>query len=100
MDTQGVSMCEAMSSGLVCISSDNSAIPEFLPDDAGFRTRTVRDIVKAVEYLMNNPQQYGIISENAASFIRKKCELNDMIMQELQLIEGQSPSGQYGEVHV
>ena len=32
-DAQGVSMCEAMSSGLVPITLYNTAIPECLPND-------------------------------------------------------------------
>lgn len=32
MDAQGVMMCEAMASGLLTISSDNTAIPEFIKD--------------------------------------------------------------------
>ena len=33
MDAQGVMMCEAMASGLLTISSDNTAIPEFIVDE-------------------------------------------------------------------
>ena len=32
MDAQGVSMCEAISSGLLTVSNDNTAIPEFISD--------------------------------------------------------------------
>jgi glycosyltransferase involved in cell wall biosynthesis len=32
MDAQGVSMCEAMSSGLLTVSNNNTAIPEFIKD--------------------------------------------------------------------
>ncbi len=33
MDAQGVMMCEVMASGLLTISSDNTAIPEFIVDE-------------------------------------------------------------------
>ena len=86
MDTQGVSMCEAMASGLVCISSENSAIPEFLPDEAGIRTRNAREIAKAVDFLVNNPAKYDILSMNSAMFIREKCSHTLISQQESGLI--------------
>ena len=86
MDTQGVSMCEAMASGLVCISSENSAIPEFLPDEAGIRTHSAIEIAKAIDFLVNNPAKYDILSMNSALFIRGKCSHTLISQQESGLI--------------
>lgn len=86
-DAQGVSMCEAMASGLVCISSDNSAIPEFLPESTGFRTRNAKGIVKAIELMVDIPERFSILSKNASDFIRTKCDLSDIIKKEIDLIK-------------
>ncbi len=88
MDTQGVSMGEAMASGMVCVSSDNSAIPEFLPETAGFRTRGPRGVAAAVDLLVKNDERYAILSENAAAAVRVKCAAEDILKQELELIAG------------
>lgn len=86
MDTQGVSMGEAMTSGMVCVSSDNSAIPEFLPGNAGFRTRGARGVADTVDFLVKNAERYAILSENAAAAVRVKCAATDILKQELELI--------------
>lgn len=86
-DSQGVSMCEAMSSGLVPITSNNTAIPEFVVNKkSGLLTNNVHGIAKAIEYLYYNPQEYISISRNASVEIQKKCNPNSVINKELQLI--------------
>ena len=47
-DAQGVSMCEAMSSGLIPISSNNTAIPEFLPEKYNLCFDNAKDSAKRI----------------------------------------------------
>ncbi len=86
-DSQGVSMCEAMSSGLLTITTNNSAIPEFLEDKkSGILTNSVKEIVQSVDYLYKNPSVFSAISEQASKSILEKCNPEKVIKQELEVI--------------
>jgi glycosyltransferase involved in cell wall biosynthesis len=90
LDSQGVSMCEAMSSGLVCISNNVSAISEYLIDkECGILARSENyvDIADAIEYLYHNPDEYLRMSKNGSSFIQDKCGVNTVIKSELDIIK-------------
>jgi glycosyltransferase involved in cell wall biosynthesis len=86
-DSQGVSMCEAMSSGLVPITSNNSAIPEFVEDKvSGILTSGVDDIVRAIIKLHDSPSEFLRISKNASESVQKKCGLSKVVHEELNVI--------------
>ncbi len=89
LDTHGVSMCEAMSSGLVCISNDVSAISEYLNENCGIlaRSESYIDIANAIEYLYNNPSIYLKMSENASHYIQDRCGIKNTIKREIEVIE-------------
>lgn len=87
MDAQGVSMCEAMSSGLVPITSENTAIPEFVEDKiTGFVTGSVNEIVESIDYLFMNPDKFIEISKSASLQITEKCGMERVISNEKELI--------------
>lgn len=87
-DAQGVSMCEAMSSGLVPITSDNTAIPEFVTDsETGFLTKNVREVANAIKVLYYHPQLFQKLSEQASKSIIRTCSLSAIVTLELKLIE-------------
>ena len=85
-DAQGVSMCEAMSSGLVVITSDNTAIPEYMNNKAGYLCKNVEDMVNAVEDIYNNPKSFLKKSEYASEFINGLCAPEIVIKKELDII--------------
>ena len=68
MDSQGVSRDEAMSSGLVPITTDITAIPEFVNHECGILTppEDYKSISKGIIELYNNPEMFLQMSENAA----------------------------------
>jgi glycosyltransferase involved in cell wall biosynthesis len=89
LDTQGVSMCEAMSSGLVCISNDVAAISEYLIDkDCGILAKAddYIGLADAIEYLYYNEHEFLKMSKNASEFIKFKCGIDATIKKELELI--------------
>jgi len=87
-DAQGVSMCEAMSSGLVPITSNNTAIPEFVTDkQSGFLTNSPKEIADAIERLYHDPKLFQQIASNAATSIRQLCNIESITQKELTLIE-------------
>ena len=87
-DAQGVSMCEAMASGLVVITSNNTAIPEFVKHNTtGLLTNSVDDIVNSIIFLYNHPDKFLVISEQGSADIIKLSGHNSVINKELDLFE-------------
>lgn len=87
-DAQGVSMCEAMSSGLVPITTNNTAIPEFVINGkSGFLTINSEDVALKIELMYNQPELFQLISKQAAISIKQKCGLQTIILKELNIIE-------------
>ncbi|MFZ5972399.1 MAG: glycosyltransferase family 4 protein [Bacteroidota bacterium] len=87
-DAQGVSMCEAMSSGLVPISSRNTAIPEFLEQNVtGIMTTSPAEIAEAIAKLYANPDQFLSISEAAANRIQQISGTDSVVSREIELIQ-------------
>lgn len=86
-DAQGVSMCEAMSSGLIPITSNNTAIPEFVPLHYGLACNTEEEMVKKIIEIMNNKKLFTQLSAEMAKLIRKKCGYDSTIKIEIDLIK-------------
>jgi glycosyltransferase involved in cell wall biosynthesis len=88
-DTQGVSACEAMSSGLVVVTSNNSAVPEFIKHrKTGLLTNNKPlDVAEQIEWLIDNPEIAEEISNAASDFIDKKLSTNEIITKEVEVID-------------
>lgn len=85
-DAQGVSMCEAMSSGLIPITSLNTAIPEFVPMKYGLACKSVDEMVDKILEIIYNPELFKEISAECSRFIQKKCSLQNTTEREIRLI--------------
>jgi glycosyltransferase involved in cell wall biosynthesis len=86
-DAQGVSMCEAMCSGLVPVTSNSTAIPEFVTDGvSGFLTQSRSEIVTAILELFNSPETFSRMSAAAADEVRRKAALNSVVSDELAVL--------------
>lgn len=89
LDSQGVSMCEAMSSGLVPISNNITAIPEFVEHNTSgllAKPENPVDIADNIERLFFNEKLFANISKNASMSIKNKCSQEVVINKELELI--------------
>ncbi len=87
-DTHGVSMCEAMSSGLVPVANNNSAIPEYVKEGVtGFLPENCKVAADRIEYLYRNPDKFLEMSAAASQSINKIAGINQVIPRELELIE-------------
>lgn len=87
-DAQGVSMCEAMSSGLIPITSFNTAIPEFVSHKTtGYLTGGANEVADAIEELFYNPDLFLKMSHQTAASIRSICSLDIIVKKELLIIE-------------
>lgn len=87
-DAQGVSMCEAMASGLVPITSNNTAIPEFVRHrHSGFLTEGAAEVASAIAELHRDPALFLRMSANAAREIRESCEAAKVCEREVAIAE-------------
>lgn len=85
-DAQGVSMCEAMSSGLIPITSNNTAIPEFLPKRKELLLDNSDDMVHLILHLIGHPETFQELSREVSRFIQKKCSKQNTTDKEIRLI--------------
>lgn len=86
-DAQGVSMCEAMSSGLVPISSPNTAIPEFLPTSFDLAFDNADKAAERIIELIRNPSEFSRLSKAVSDFIHQKCNSKETTVKEIELIK-------------
>ena len=89
MDSQGVSRDEAMSSGLVAITTNVTAIPEFVDENSGILVpgEDYKAMAKAIENLYHNPEQFQSLSQSAAKRVRMQTDSEIIIRKELELLK-------------
>jgi len=89
-DSHGVSRDEAMSSGLVPITSDNSAIPEFVSNKEGFLVETEdhQALARAIKTLYRDPELFLSKSQASADRVRSQSDFTRTIQAEISLIKG------------
>src|SRR5690606_35281273 len=65
-DSQGVSMCEAMASGLLTITNDNTALPEFVKDNkTGIAGNDLKEVAQKITDLVKNENEFTKITAEA-----------------------------------
>ena len=87
-DTQGVSMGEAMASGLASITNDTTAIPEFADSTNAVLVRPddPQAYAEAMWEFVTNPGKLPAMSSAAAERVRRQCGFEQTIARELDLI--------------
>ena len=88
MDTQGVSRDEAMSSGLVPITNNIAAIPEFTDHDCAILAdeNDYYGLAKGISMLYENPKLFQKMSKEAADRVRNQSDYVYTIGKELELL--------------
>lgn len=88
MDSQGVSRDEAMSSGLVPITTRVTAIPEFVDDNCGILVdgEDYVGMADAVEKLYRSPEEFLRLSKRASERVHHQSGFESTIMREIQII--------------
>ena len=89
-DSHGVSRDEAMSSGLIPVTSAVAAIPEFVDDDCGIvaQPEDWQGLADGILLLYNNPELFSRLSRSAAARVRFQSAKALVIEKELLLIKG------------
>lgn len=90
-DSQGVSMCEAVSSGLVAVTSNVAAIPEFIHHmETGLLAPPEDPLALAdlIEILYFDEELFENLSRTGSSWMAKNCGRTATIGREIELIQG------------
>lgn len=89
MDSQGVSKDEAMSSGLVPISTNVAAIPEFIDDESGLLAtpENAKELAAHISTIYKSQMTFRRLSENAAKNVRRNRSKSIICKEEIQLIK-------------
>lgn len=90
MDSQGVSRDEAMSAGLVPVTTAVCAIPEFTDESCACLAPAEDSVAMAdgIEKLADAPDLFLSMSQNAAAQVRRLSGFKQTIGRELQLLKG------------
>jgi glycosyltransferase involved in cell wall biosynthesis/spore maturation protein CgeB len=87
MDSQGVSRDEAMSSGLVPVTTRIAAVPEFVDDDCGFLAapESAGELAAAIDTLYGDPARFQRMSAAAAERVRRDRSAAQTSLREVAL---------------
>jgi glycosyltransferase involved in cell wall biosynthesis len=87
MDAQGVSMCEAMASGLLTVSSDNTAIPEFITHlKNGILGNNPKIIAEEILKVVNNEARYNELVKSARNSM-EKIDISKTVSKEIDVLK-------------
>ncbi|MFO7908288.1 MAG: glycosyltransferase [Pirellulaceae bacterium] len=86
-DSQGVSRDEAMSSGLVPVTSSIAAIPEFADKDCAVLvpSESAEELAQGIIRLYNNPDRFEALSISAARRVREQSDNKLVIEREINV---------------
>lgn len=89
MDTQGVSRDEAMSSGLVPVTSAVAAIPEFADSDCAYldEPESFLGLSKGIEEMYVTPEVFSRKSIAAAQRVVQQSSMKKTVLLEVELFE-------------
>lgn len=88
-DSQGMTMGEAMSAGLVPVTNRVAAIPEFVDDQSGVMAdpEDAQGMAEGIARLYRDPELFLSISAAAAQRVRAQCGPESTVQLELELLE-------------
>lgn len=90
MDSQGVSRDEAMSSGLIPVTTSVTAIPEFVDGQCGVLSpgEDFKSMSQGIIEISKDPDLFTLMSQNAAKRVRDQSSTTIIIEKEIAIIRG------------
>lgn len=87
-DSQGVSRDEARIAGLISVSSNITAVPEFVSLEDGIlvEMEDYKELAKQLLWLVENPEEFKKMSMKGRDRVLKQCSFDQTIGKELGLI--------------
>ncbi|REK18408.1 MAG: glycosyltransferase [Actinobacteria bacterium] len=88
-DSQGMTLGEGMSSGLVPVTNRVAAIPEFVDDEAGWLAEPddVTGLAAGISMLYENPERFEEMSRVAAKRAREQTGPESTVSREVELLK-------------
>lgn len=89
-DTQGVSMGEGASSGLVVVGTNTAAVGDFMEPEINHTLAELenpKELADIIERLYNNPKEFLEISKRMATKMHHKCGIESTIKKEIKVIQ-------------
>lgn len=88
LDTQGITIGEAMSSGMAVVTNATAAIPEFIDQQSGMLSppEDVVSMADSIQRLYRDPDLFAAISKAAAERVRQQCGPEATVDRELAVI--------------
>ena len=88
LDTQGMTMGESMSSGMVVVTNAVAAIPEFADEKTAFLAppEDVEAMVEALVALRDDADRFFMMGQEAAARVQKQCGPEVTVAREVALI--------------
>lgn len=86
-DSHGVTMCEAMSAGLIAIVNNNTAIPEYLDNNKGILFQNINEAVDKIISLSNDQIKFNKISKNASKYVDQNINSTIIAKKELAVLK-------------
>ena len=88
-DSQGMTVGEAMASGLVPVTNRVAAVPEFVSDESAMLApaEDVTELAAGIRQLRENPDQFLEKSRNASERARAQCGPHATVAVEVELLE-------------
>lgn len=87
IDTQGVSMCEAMASRRLVISSNKTAIPEFIEDGvSGLLDNDLQSLASRIVDVCNNEEVFNQLTDNARKAM-EQISTEKVGLKELEMLK-------------
>lgn len=85
-DTQGVSACEAASSGCVVVSSHFPGLEQFISPKYNTlcKTENIKEYADVIEKLYNDQKLFLNLSKNMSNDVNKSCSFDATIKKELE----------------
>lgn len=95
-ETQGVTLGQAMASGLVCVTNDIPGLSEFVDDSCVVLAKPddPLDFAKAIWSLVSKPEYMPQLSAAASRRVRAQCGYESTVAKEIALFAQQSSSEQ------
>ena len=90
-ETHGVTMCEAMATGMPVVGQRVAAIPEYVRDgkDGYLAPRGDRQgLRERLLELGSNPRLRNALGASASEYVREKCSAQKVVATELSVLQG------------
>lgn len=85
-DAQGVTMCEAMASGLLIVTNNSTAIPEFIGKSYAIIEDDIKSTALLMSKAMDNRDDFYLKTSNAMEYVKNNLSSEILIKKELDLI--------------